>query len=81
LLLVLPRRRWGIGKKLVGYERIVYYVMRLGSIRTVGILCGYLFNCVVHFFLLSSPYLLVFGDDHVMCYIGANDVAGLVGEA
>jgi len=30
---------------------------------------------------MSSPYLLVFGDDRVMCYTGADDVAGGVGEA
>jgi len=30
---------------------------------------------------LSSPYLLVFGDDRVMCYTGANDVIGVAGEA
>jgi len=31
--------------------------------------------------LLSSPYLLVFGDDHVMRYTGADDVASVAGEA
>jgi len=34
----------GVGaqeRKLVGYERIIYYVMRLGSITSVGILYGY----------------------------------------
>jgi len=30
---------------------------------------------------MSSPYLLVFGDDRVMCYTGADDVAGGAGEA
>ena len=25
---------------------------------------------------LSSPYLIVFGDDCVTCYTGANDVSG-----
>jgi len=29
---------------------------------------------------LSSPYLLVFGDDHVICYMGADDVARGAGE-
>ena len=40
----------GVGaqeKKLVSYERIIYYVMRLESIRSVGILNGYLVFCVV----------------------------------
>ena len=43
----------GVGaqeRKLVGYERIVYYVMRLGSVRSVGILNDYLLFCVVHFY-------------------------------
>jgi len=31
--------------------------------------------------VLNSPYLLVFGDDHVMHYTGADDVAGGAGEA
>jgi len=26
--------------------------------------------------ILSSPYLLVFGDDRVTCYTGADDVSG-----
>jgi len=26
--------------------------------------------------ILTSPYLLVFGDDHVTCYKGENDVLG-----
>jgi len=30
---------------------------------------------------MSSPFLLVFGDDRVMRYTGANDVAGGAGEA
>jgi len=30
---------------------------------------------------MSSPYLLVFGDDRVMRYIGADDVAGGASEA
>jgi len=30
---------------------------------------------------MSSPYLLVFGDDRVMRYTGADDVAGGAGEA
>jgi len=30
---------------------------------------------------MSSPYLLVFGDDRVMHYTGADDVAGGVDEA
>jgi len=25
---------------------------------------------------VSLPYLLVFGDDHVICYTGADDVTG-----
>jgi len=30
---------------------------------------------------MSSPYLLVFGDDRVMRYTGADDVASGAGEA
>jgi len=30
---------------------------------------------------MSSPYLLVFGDDRVMRYTGVDDVAGGAGEA
>jgi len=30
--------------------------------------------------IVSSPYLLVFGDDHVRWYMGANDVEGGSGE-
>jgi len=30
---------------------------------------------------LSSPYLIVFGDDRVMCYMGADDVVGGASEA
>jgi len=30
---------------------------------------------------ISLPYLLVFVDDRVMRYLGANDVAGGAGEA
>ena len=30
---------------------------------------------------VSSPYLFVFGDDHVMRYTGEDDVAGGPGEA
>jgi len=28
--------------------------------------------CILHFFYLSSPYLCVFGDDHVTRYMGAD---------
>jgi len=27
-------------------------------------------------FILSSPYLCVYGDDHVTCYMGPNVVIG-----
>jgi len=37
-------------RRLVGYERIIYYVMRLGSIRSVEILNGCLLFYVVHFY-------------------------------
>ena len=33
------------------------------------------------FYTVNSPYLLVFGDDRVIHYTGANDVIGGVGEA
>ena len=36
----------------------------------------YIFFCIV-----SSPYLFVIGDDHVIHYTSANDVAGGVGDA
>ena len=38
--------------------------------------------CVcVFLYTISSPYLLVFGDDRVIHYTGADDVARGVGEA
>ena len=39
--------------KQVGYERIVYYVMRLRSIRSVQICNGYLLFCVLHFYSIE----------------------------
>ena len=36
--------------------------------------------CMLYFFYLSLPYMLVFSDDHVICYMGADDVVGRVGE-
>jgi len=38
--------------------------------------------CVCFFFIytISSPYLLVFGDDRVMRYTGVDNVAGGTGE-
>jgi len=30
---------------------------------------------------LSSPYLFVFDDDHVTCYIRANDILGRANDA
>jgi len=32
--------------------------------------------CCICPFCVSSPYLCVFGDDHVTCYMGANCDAG-----
>jgi len=32
--------------------------------------------CILHFFYLSSPYLCVFGDDHVTRYMGVDVDAG-----
>jgi len=40
----------------------------------------YLYH-IYEFYTISSPYLLVFGDDRVIRYMGANDVAGGAGEA
>jgi len=30
---------------------------------------------------MSSPFLFVFGDDHVICYTGADDMTGDAGNA
>jgi len=38
------------------------------------------FVCIL-FYFVSSPYLLVFGDDHVLRYTWADDVTGGFGEA
>jgi len=38
------------------------------------------FYTVVISFILSSPSLFVFGDDHVTCYTGVKDVASGVVE-
>ena len=32
--------------------------------------------CCICSFYLSSPYLCLFGDDHVTCYMGADGDAG-----
>jgi len=32
--------------------------------------------CICLFFILSSPYLCVCGDDHVICYMGADGDTG-----
>jgi len=40
----------------------------------------YIFELYIQFDIVSSPYLLVFGDDRVMCYTGADDVASDAGE-
>ena len=37
-------------------------------------------NCDFIYMYVSSPYLLVFGDDCVICYTGADDVVGGSGE-
>jgi len=44
-------------------------------------MCECLYVCVCVFLYVSSPYLLVFSDDRVMCYTGADDVRGGAGEA
>jgi len=31
-----------------------------------------LLHCILYFFYFSSPYLCVFGDDHVTRYMGAD---------
>ena len=41
---------------------------------------AYIFELSVWLFV-SLPYLLVFGDDRVICYTRACDVAGDAGEA
>jgi len=41
----------------------------------------FIFFGYVYIYIVSSPYLLVFGDDRVIRYTGANDVAGKAGEA
>jgi len=55
--------------------------MRLRSIRTVGILYGYLLYCILQFYYVELNLLLVFGDDRVMRYTGGDDVTGGAGEA
>jgi len=35
----------------------------------------------VLFFIMSSPFLFVFGDDCVIRYTGADDITGDVGDA
>jgi len=40
-------------RKVVGYERIICYVLRLGSIRSVGLLNDYLLFCVVQFYFVE----------------------------
>jgi len=37
--------------------------------------CVYISNYIC-FYTISSPYLLVFGDDYVLRYTGADDVVG-----
>jgi len=43
----------------------------------------HIFALYVYIFIytISSPYLLVFGDDRVIRYMGVDDVAGGSGEA
>jgi len=43
--------------------------------------CLYICNVYIIFYIISSPYLLVFCDDRVMCCTRANDVAGGSNEA
>jgi len=33
------------------------------------------------YFVHSSPFLCVFGDDRITCYLGADDVTGGLGDA
>ena len=40
-------------------------------------MCDYIYE----FYIVSLPYLLMFGDDRVIRYTGANDVAGGASEA
>jgi len=40
--------------------------------------CVYL-NCI-YFYTINSPYLLMFGNDHVIRYMRKNDFAGGAGE-
>jgi len=40
----------------------------------------YIFELSINLFV-SSPYLLVFGDDHVIRYTGVDDVVGGADEA
>jgi len=37
-------------------------------------------NCL-YILSVSSPYLLVFDNDHVMSYMGADDIVSGIGEA
>ena len=44
-------------------------------------LCAYIFELYKCVLYCSSPYLFVFGDDGVLCYMWEDDVAGGSGEA
>jgi len=59
----------------------MYYVLRLGSIRTVGILYGYLLYCVMQFYSVELTLSACVWDDRVMRYTAPDYVAGGAGEA
>ena len=44
---------------------------------------SYLYSMIIYVnsIFISSPFLFVFGDDRVICYTGANDDIGDVGDA
>ena len=48
--------------------------LKLVKIDWVRVNSQYLF--ITSFFFLSSPFMFVFGDDHVTCYVGADVNSG-----
>jgi len=36
---------------------------------------------ILYLYVHSSPYLFVYGDDWITCYLGANDLTGEPGDA
>jgi len=56
----------------------VLWIWRMVVLRRVGVMH---FILVINLYIVSSPYLLVFGKDHAIHYTGSNEVASGAGEA